>query len=192
MCFGVAHSFLRAQSKPVEIPIGKVPSSYKASCMKPPLIEKVIGITLLLFILFPYSAQAETPAYVNTIFRNGDCGLFVEDPHISSSKLKNKEVGIKVNVTSKCQYVQQKVEFQIELLKKGALGWVSVKHFSREITKPKPSPFKVEIKDAFIPCSNFKATIFLARASAKVTVGGKIYATPLVYSNQSPPIKCGF
>lgn len=160
--------------------------------MKLSLISRIIALALMANLLMPSEAHADSPVYTNAIFRPDDCGLTVEDPHISSSKLKKKEVGIKVNVTSTCDYIQQRVEFQIDLLKKGAFGWVHVEHFYREISKPKPSPFKVEIKDAFIACKNFKPTIFLAKASAKVTVGGKIYETPIIYSNQSPLIRCGF
>jgi hypothetical protein len=106
--------------------------------------------------------------------------------------LKRKIVAIKINVTSKCVYPQQKVIFEITLLKKGALGWNVVKPFPAKAITPTTSPYKIEYKDSYVVCKNKLKTIYMARASAKATIDGKIYISPLVYSNETLPIACGF
>lgn len=157
--------------------------------------SRLINISLALAMLATLhvpASHAEPSIYTNAIFQKGDCGLTVEDPHISGSMLKKSQLGIKINVTSICKYPQQKFSADIELLRKGAFGWVSIKHFPVLVEKPEPSPFKIEIKNAFIQCKNTKATIYLARATAQVTIAGKTYVSPLIYSNKTAPIKCGF
>ena len=154
-----------------------------------PAISWFIAATLLL----PYSNANADPIYQNTaIFKKGDCGLIVEDPHISNSLLKKEKVAIKVNVTSKCIYPQLKVVFEITLLRKGAFGWSVVKTFPTKTVIPTSSPYKIEYKNSYVECTNTKKTIYLARATARATIGGKIYSSPLVYSNETLPIPCGF
>lgn len=155
-----------------------------------------IPISTIFALLIPLSmvpnANAE-PTYQNSIlFKKGDCGLTVEDPHISDSLLKKKIVAIKVNVTSKCIYPQQKVIFEITLLKKGALGWKVAHPFPPKAISPTTSPYKIEYKDSYVVCENKIKTIYMARALAKATIGGKLYISPLVYSNETLPIPCGF
>jgi hypothetical protein len=170
----------------------RVGGSLKASAMRT-YLKSTISCLLAAMILLPYSNANAEPIYQNTsMFKKGDCGLTVEDPHISDSLLKKKIVAIKVNVTSKCVYPQQKVVFEITLLKKGALGWTIVKPFPAKAIAPTTSPYKIESKDSFIVCRNSKKTIYMARALAKATIGGKVYISPLVYSNETPPIACGF
>lgn len=135
------------------------------------------------------------PVFQNALnFKKGDCGLTVEKPHISKSLLNRKDnpfAGVKVNVYSECIYAQQSVDFQIELLKKGRFGWQSVNKFPYINVKPKVSPFKIEIKDAYVKCISSKKSKYVARASAQVTIGGKIYASPTIYSLESDYINCG-
>jgi hypothetical protein len=126
------------------------------------------------------------------MFKKGDCGLIVEDPHISDSLLKKKIVAIKVNVTSKCIYPQQKVIFEITLIKKGALGWQVAHSFPAKDISPTTSPFRIKYKDSYVVCKNKLKTIYMARATARATIGGKVYSSPLVYSNETPPSHVDF
>jgi len=159
--------------------------------MKTSHISIIISMALLIQLGFPTNVRAE-PTYQNAAYFNkGECGLTVEDPHISNSMLKKGRKGIKVNVTSTCIYAQESVIFDIQLLKKGSFGWRVVKSFPKKITYPKGSPFKIERKDAFVECTNNKKTVFMARASSKSRFAGKTYQTPLVYSNETGYISCG-
>ena len=73
-----------------------------------------------------------------------------------------------------------------------SIGLPGVKSFPAKAITPSSSPYKIEYKDSFVVCTNTKKTIYMARATAKATIGGKIYISPLVYSNETPPIACGF
>jgi len=176
----------------VDSPIRIVGGGLKASAMRT-YLKPTLPVLLAAALVAPYSNANAEPIYQNTaIFKKGDCGLKVEDPHISDSLLKKKIVAIKVNVTSTCIYPQQKVVFEITLLKKGALGWNVAYPFPAKAITPTTSPYKIEYKDSFVKCANTKKTIYMARALAKATIGGKVYISPLVYSNETLPIACGF
>lgn len=176
----------------MDIPVQEVRCELNASSMNNfKRFLTVASVCLILIVDVP-STNAYSSNQYSAIFKKGDCGLTVEDPHISDSLLKKKIVAIKVNVTSNCIYPQQKVVFEISLLRKGTLGWKIVKSFPAKAITPSSSPYKIEYKDSFVVCTNTKKTIYMARATAKATIGGKIYISPLVYSNETPPIACGF
>ena len=181
-----------ARAKFVDNPIRIVGGDLKASAMRT-YLRPTKSLLLAAALVLPYSSAYAEPIYQNSaIFKKGDCGLTVEDPHISDSLLKRKIVAIKVNVTSKCVYPQQKVVFEITLLRKGALGWSVAKPFLPKTLTPTTSPYKIEYKDSYVVCKNKLKTIYMARALAKATIGGKVYISPLVYSNETLPIACGF
>lgn len=176
----------------VDNPIQRVWGNLKASAMRT-YLKLTISLLIATTFYLPFPNAHAEPIYQNTsMFKKGDCGLIVEDPHISDSLLRKKIVAIKVNVTSKCVYPQQKVVLEISLLKKGALGWRVAKPFLPVTLTPTTSPYKIEYKDSYVVCKNKLKTIYMARASAKATIGGKIYISPLVYSNETLPIACGF
>ncbi len=175
----------------MDSPILLVAGGYKAWRMKTSHISIFISAALFMQLGLAATVHAE-PTYQNAAYFNkGECGLTVEDPHISDSMLKKGRKGMKVNVTSTCIYAQESVIFDIQLLKKGSLGWRVVESFPKKITYPKGSPFKIERKDAFVECTNNKKTIYMARASSKSRFAGKVYQTPLVYSNETGYISCG-
>ena len=70
------------------------------------------SMTLLLgmLLLLPVQNAVADPIVSNVVqFNKGDCGLTVEDPHISNSLLKKKIRAVKINLTSTCTYTQDKV-----------------------------------------------------------------------------------
>ena len=88
----------------MDSPIRIVGGGLKATAMRT-YLKPTLLMLLAAALVAPYSNANAEPIYQNTaIFKKGDCGLKVEDPHISDSLLKKKIVAIKVNVTSKCIY----------------------------------------------------------------------------------------
>ena len=104
-------------------------------------------MTLLLgiLLLLPVQNAIADPTVSNVVhFNKGDCGLTVEDPHISNSLLKKKIRAVKINLTSTCTYPQDKVTVTVTLYRKGFFGWVALPSKQATIDKPRPSPYKVE------------------------------------------------
>ena len=154
-------------------------------------VTKAFFLSIILIVAAQPTANSLPSKEKELILKKDDCGLLVENPHLSDSLRKKGIKAVKVNVISKCIYVQERIVFNIELLKRGYFGWKIVKSFPRIITKPKPSPFRVEIKDAYVECKNIKPTLYWARAFSTVTIAGKSYSTPLVYSQNNRLFRCG-
>ena len=73
----------------MDSPIQSVVRSWDYSQMRP--IKSIPALTLLILLLsfLPISGTVAEPGNSNIIyFGKGDCGLTVEDPHISDSLLK--------------------------------------------------------------------------------------------------------
>ena len=136
---------------------------------------------------------AEPTIYSNAIYQKGDCMLVVEDAHISKSLLKNKKpvMAVKANVSSNCIYAQQKVIFQIWLYKQIGENKVLVEKFQRTVNSPKPSPFKVEIKDAWVTCKNTQRTKYIVQARSWTFIAGKEYASLVGRSLNDVVLPCG-
>ena len=63
--------------------------------------------------------------------------------------------------------------------------------FKRELTELTPSPFKVEVKDAYYKCLNKLKTKYWARARAWALIAGEVHPSPVVYSAKSRILACG-
>ena len=154
-----------------------------------------IGITLALILTcnLPLNAATANASTSNILFKPNDCRLIIEDAHISNWLLKNKKTirAVKANVTSECEYPQQKVIFKIFLNKKIGGRWVMVQKFTRNITNPKPSPFRVEVKDAWVECKNLKKTRFVVTARSWTTIAGKEYSSLPGVSANEKVLNCG-
>lgn len=125
------------------------------------------------------------------LFTKDDCKLNVENPHISSSILKRNEKAIKANVTSECIYPQQKVIFRIIIQKHSWFGFREVQTFVRPVSNPKPSPFNVTVKDAYITCTNSIRTQYRIVAHAYVWIGGHPYPSLFGQSEKPQYFNCG-
>ena len=181
----------QARAESVDSPIRIVGGGLKASAMRT-YLKPTLPVLLAAALVAPYSNANAEPIYQNTaIFKKGDCGLKVEDPHISDSLLKKKIVAIKVNVTSTCIYPQQKVTVTVTLFRKGFFGWVAIPAAPETIDKPKPSPFKVEFKKIYFECKSNKRTQYWAKAKATAVIAGQVHNSPEIYSQNNVYLNCG-
>lgn len=158
------------------------------------MIPKFLILTLTLGVLL--TPIQSTAAELNTnsvLFVKGDCQLIIEDAHISKSLLKGQKPfsAVKANVASKCIYPQQKVTFQIWILKKSGKSWIKSKPFERFAVAPMPSPYLVNVKDVWIKCKNSTLNIYLIQARSWTTINGKEYASVVGISKKEIPLRCG-
>ena len=160
--------------------------------MRKILKYKFLVIPILTFQLSFQSSPAMAEIS-NVLYFKDDCRLVIEDAHLSKSLLKSKKsvTAVKANVSSQCIYSQQKVIFQIWLSKKIGENWVTVQKFTRVVTKPAPSPFNIEVKDAWVECKNSQRTKYLVIARSWTTIAGKEYASKVGRSKNEVELACG-
>ena len=94
-------------------------------------------------------------------------------------------------VISNVIYPQQKVTVQVTLFRKGFFGWVAKPAKPRTISKPKPSPFKIEFKEIYFECKSTKRTKYWAKARATAIIAGESHNTPDIYSENTAYLNCG-
>ena len=135
----------------------------------------------------PANGQVLDAAY----FKNGTCGLTVEDAHISTYLLRTKKQRqVKVNVFSACAIPQQSVTFDVEIWKVGLYGDHLVKKFHKVITKS-PNPKRFDFLESRAKCLNRLPTIYYGRGKATAVIKGKTYTSLWVISEHQSLIDCG-
>jgi hypothetical protein len=129
----------------------------------------------------------------SVLYVKGDCKLIIENAHISKSLLKGQKpfIAVKANVASKCIYPQQKVIFQIWILKKVGSTWIKSKPFERDANPPLANPYLVNVKDAWIKCKNSTINTYLIQARSWATINGKEYASLVGISEKEIALPCG-
>jgi hypothetical protein len=141
--------------------------------------------------LVGYPANAENLVQPAAYYRNGVCGLTVEDAHISTYylRLKKKRL-VKINVFSKCGVPQQKVSFVVEIWKRGMFGDHKMRTFRQTILNP-ANPRLVRYEAAKLSCKNYLPSIYFGKAQATAIINGKSFVSLWVVSEHLIPIDCG-
>ena len=155
----------------------------------------IVGSLSILFsisnLLVGYPANAENLVQPAAYYRNGVCGLTVEDAHISTYylRLKKKRL-VKINVFSKCGVPQQKVSFVVEIWKRGMFGDHKMRTFRQTILNP-ANPRLVRYEAAKLSCKNYLPSIYFGKAQATAIINGKSFVSLWVVSEHLIPIDCG-
>lgn len=155
----------------------------------------IIGSLSILFsisnLLVGNPAHAEYVVQPAAYYKNGVCGLTVEDAHISTYylRLKKKRL-VKINVFSKCGVPQQKVSFVVEIWKRGMLGDHKMRTFRQTILNP-ANPRLVRYEAAKLTCKNYLPSLYYGKAQATAIINGKSFASLWVVSEHLIPIDCG-
>ena len=142
-------------------------------------------------LLISYPAHAENLVQPAAYYKNGVCGLTVEDAHISTYLLRMKKGRqVKINVFSKCGVPQQQVSFVVEIWKRGMLGDHKMRTFRQTILNP-ANPRLVRYEAAKLTCKNYLPSIYYGKAQATAIINGKSFASLWVVSEHLIPIDCG-
>lgn len=120
------------------------------------------------------------------------CFIEVQNAHISTSILEQQgRLAVKVNAVSTCNVPQSDVILTIKIFKEGLGAPHLVAQRSTQANNPKSKGLVVKNQFTFAYCKNTTKSRYYGVASARATIRGKRYLTPLVWCEKTIELECG-